>query len=165
MFILPSFSIDIRETVETERFGSFIGRHLRGGEVIFLTGELGAGKTTLAQSIAASMGIADVVASPTFNVIKEYVVPNSDLMLAHADMYRLETAEDLQTVGLTEYLGDAKTVSIIEWPEKITALEETPHIHISMNVSGQDRHLVVEQHGQSGPNEDLMRNLNDDALS
>jgi tRNA threonylcarbamoyladenosine biosynthesis protein TsaE len=165
LFIISSFSIDIREPVETERFGSFIGHHLRGGEVVFLTGELGAGKTTLAQSIAASMGIPDVVSSPTFNVVKEYMVPNSDLMLAHADMYRLETAEDLLSVGLTEYLGNSKTVSIIEWPEKITALEETPHIHISMSLSGQDRHLVVEQHGQSRANENLMRSLDDNALS
>jgi len=86
-------------------------------------------------------------------------------LLAHADMYRLQTLADLQSVGLAEYLGDQKTVCIIEWPEKITALEETPHIHISMKVSGYDRHLEVEQHGQSGSNEELMRNLNDSALS
>ena len=84
---------------------------LRGGDVVLLSGELGAGKTTFTKGIALALGITEPVTSPTFTIIKEY--EGKSLYLYHMDMYRL--SGDLTELGLEEYLGNKKGVSVVEW--------------------------------------------------
>lgn len=85
--------------------------NLRGGDVVLLSGELGAGKTTFTKGIALALGVKEQVTSPTFTIIKEYRGEN--LYLYHMDMYRL--SDDLSELGLEEYLGKADGISVIEW--------------------------------------------------
>ena len=84
---------------------------LKGGDVVLLSGELGAGKTTFTKGIALALGITEPVTSPTFTIIKEY--EGKTLFLYHMDMYRL--SGDLTELGLEEYLGNEKGVSVVEW--------------------------------------------------
>ncbi len=82
---------------ETEEFGEKLGSILKPGDIISLTGDLGAGKTTLTKSIGKGLGVEDYITSPTFTLINEY---NGRLNLYHFDVYRLEGPIDLYDLGL-----------------------------------------------------------------
>lgn len=96
---------------------------LKGGEVIGLIGELGAGKTTFTKAIAKALGINKNLTSPTFVLMKIYKADNNSIKnLAHIDAYRLKTAGDLLAIGAEEYLGRPDTITIIEWADRIKNL-------------------------------------------
>jgi len=106
----------LRSPKATEALGQAIGHQLRGGEIIALTGELGAGKTILAKGIASGAGISpDHVTSPTFTFIHEY---SGQLRLIHADLYRINTLDELRTLGLEDYY-DPSTAVVIEWADRM----------------------------------------------
>jgi tRNA threonylcarbamoyladenosine biosynthesis protein TsaE len=107
-------------TEETIAVGEKIASLLKGGDVIILKGNLGAGKTTLVQGIAKGLGVTDTITSPTFAIMNVYPIKNNTLI--HIDTYRLEHEEDLVEIGIEEYLGERHTICIIEWPEKIPGL-------------------------------------------
>lgn len=104
-----------RSADETDRLGRLIGHALRGGEIIALHGNLGAGKTVLVRGMATSLGAPpEAVTSPTFVLIQTYA---GRLPLAHADLYRLESRAEIDGLGLEEY-ADGRTVLAVEWAEK-----------------------------------------------
>ncbi len=104
-----------KSVAETDRLGRRIGQSLRGGEVVALYGDLGSGKTALVRGMAVGLGASPlVVSSPTFVLIHEY---HGRLRLAHADLYRLDSVEELPHIGLAEY-DDGDTVTAIEWADK-----------------------------------------------
>ena len=96
-------------------------RHLVPGSILALQGELGAGKTTFTQALAKELGVVKVPQSPTFALMRSYVVPNHDGMkrLIHVDAYRLEDEKELMVLDLDEELADGVSVLVVEWPEKI----------------------------------------------
>jgi tRNA threonylcarbamoyladenosine biosynthesis protein TsaE len=104
-----------KSVAETDRLGRRIGRSLQGGEIVALYGELGSGKTALVRGMAAGLGAPpQAVSSPTFVLIHEY---RGRVRLAHADLYRLDSAAELPHIGLSDY-DDGRTVTAIEWAEK-----------------------------------------------
>jgi tRNA threonylcarbamoyladenosine biosynthesis protein TsaE len=104
-----------KSVTETDRLGRRIGRSLQGGEIVALYGELGSGKTALVRGMAAGLGASpQAVSSPTFVLIHEY---RGRVRLAHADLYRLDSATELLHIGLSDY-DDGRTVTAIEWAEK-----------------------------------------------
>ncbi len=100
---------------ETIAVGEQIGRELAAGDVLVLTGDLGAGKTQLTKGIAAALGCEGDVTSPTFTI--EMVYEGGRLPLYHFDLYRLDDAEQLEDIGLYDVLG-ADGVCVIEWGEQ-----------------------------------------------
>ena len=104
---------------ETIRIGQMLADGIEKGDIIALKGELGSGKTCLAQGIAKGLGVSEryVVTSPTFTLINEY--PGEKMPLYHMDAYRLSGCIDLYDMGYDEYLL-GKGVMVIEWPEKIS---------------------------------------------
>jgi tRNA threonylcarbamoyladenosine biosynthesis protein TsaE len=100
-----------RSAAETMEFGRQLARTLRPGDVVALTGDLGAGKTCLVKGIAAGLGVTHEITSPTFTLIHEYPP------LAHVDLYRLDSTYGL---GLEEYLA-TPWITVIEWAEKAGA--------------------------------------------
>jgi tRNA threonylcarbamoyladenosine biosynthesis protein TsaE len=123
-----------RSLKETERLGHNIGESLQGGEVLALYGDLGTGKTSLVRGIAAGIGAPSrMVTSPTFVLIHEY---RGRLHLAHADLYRLGSPQELHEVGLSDYFnGD--TVVAIEWAEKATAELPSDRLEIRLTHQGE----------------------------
>ena len=104
---------------ETFALGEKIGRGAAPGDIYCLEGDLGAGKTVLAQGIAAGLGITEPVNSPTFTVLQ--VHEDGRLPLYHFDAYRLEEPEELYEIGAEEYFF-GQGVSVIEWPSQIEEL-------------------------------------------
>ena len=100
---------------ETIAFGERLGAELREGDVLVLTGDLGAGKTQLTKGIAAALGVDADVTSPTFTI--QMVYPGRDFDLNHFDLYRLERPDQLEDTGLFDVLG-ADGVCVIEWGEQ-----------------------------------------------
>ncbi len=131
---------------DTDRFGRVIGRALRGGEVIGLYGDLGTGKTTLVRGIAAGLGAAArLVSSPTFVLIHEY---HGRLLLAHADLYRIESQDDVAQTGLSDYL-DGETVAVVEWAER--AGSELPDDRLEIHLTHRGRATRALHLSATGP--------------
>lgn len=98
--------------------GKVFASQLKGGDVVLLHGDLGAGKTTFTKGIARGLGIKDTITSPTFTLMNVY----EGGKLVHIDTYRLESPHELIAIGAADYVGQPETISIIEWPEKIQDL-------------------------------------------
>lgn len=131
---------------DTDRVGKIIGENLQAGSVICLEGDLGAGKTTLTQSIAKGMLIDDYVTSPTFTIIKEY---KGRLNLYHMDAYRLEAEDDMIDLGYDEYIN-SDGVCIIEWASKIKGLipKSAININITIDYENDRRYLDIDGTGE-----------------
>ena len=104
----------------TERFGRALAPLLRAGDVVALSGALGAGKTTLCRGVLRGLGFAGDVASPTFPLVQAYAPPDTRLPLWHVDLYRIERAGEIEELGLDEALETAAL--LIEWPERLLRL-------------------------------------------
>lgn len=99
------------------RIGAAIGAALIAGDVVLLSGGLGAGKTTLARAMLKARGLAGEAPSPTFAIVQPYAPPEVDLPIAHVDLYRIEDSDELIELGLDDYLYDGAL--LIEWPERL----------------------------------------------
>jgi tRNA threonylcarbamoyladenosine biosynthesis protein TsaE len=119
--------IIIKSLKEMKIYGHAVARNLRGGEVLALTGELGAGKTAFAKALAKALGIDAVVQSPTFMLMKCYPRelrrPWPKIrMFCHVDAYRVKSPHELSMIGLGEAMSDPGTVTVIEWAELVKGM-------------------------------------------
>ena len=123
-----------KSPTETQILGKKIGTLLKGGEIIALKGELGAGKTTFVQGLADGMGLTDRVISPTFLLMRKYP---GKMPLYHMDLYRIDTNVDteLLNLGVLDLWGQETNVFVIEWAEKISKL---PDRAITIEISGSE---------------------------
>ncbi len=149
----------ITNSVETTRsLGGALAAILREGDLIILTGDLGAGKTALAQGIGAGLGVTEPMLSPTFTVVREYI---GRLPLQHLDVYRLGHMQEVLDLGIDEVLDNG--VTIVEWGDAaIDALgDERLEITLSLLPEGgdSDRLLVLQTFGEawSSRSDDLER--------
>ena len=119
-----------RSEEETIALGEEIGRTLGRGAVVLLTGELGAGKTTIAKGIIQGLGAAapDDVSSPTYTLIHEF---GEDPKVYHIDLYRIEHAREVLALGIDELL-DGDAILLVEWGERFPALWPPGHIEIRL---------------------------------
>lgn len=128
-------TIELAENFEAEKIP---------GMVICLNGDLGSGKTVFTKGFAAALGIDEVITSPTFNIIKEYV--NGEMPLYHMDVYRLEG--NIEGTGITEYF-DKDGVTIIEWAEMIKDYLPEERLEISFKVIGENKRVLkIVAYGQ-----------------
>lgn len=126
---------------ETQKLGHFLFKKIslsgRKNALVFsLEGELGAGKTTLVQGLAKILGIKSKVKSPTFTLMKKYLIPSKlkpKRYLYHLDCYRLRDHRDLLAFGIKDILKDKDNVILIEWPEKIKKILPKKHIKIRID--------------------------------
>lgn len=119
-------------------YGAAIAERLRAGDVVALTGGLGAGKTTLARSILAALGHEGEVPSPTFTIIETYDSPAMRIPVVHADFYRLEDPSELAEIGLDDYREGA--VLLAEWPDHAGGFGNEPGCLL----------ITLEPQGESG---------------
>lgn len=128
-------TISLADAEATEEFGRRLAAMLRIGDVVALSGALGAGKTTLARGVLEGLGYRGEVASPSFPIVLTYAPPELRLPLWHVDLYRIENPAELEELGLDEALG--QTAMLIEWPERLPALwPETLRLTLSAAPDG-----------------------------
>ncbi len=126
---------------ETENLGRRLGLSCKGGEVFLLVGELGAGKTYLSKGLAKGLGVKSVVTSPTFNIMKLY--QGKKLGLCHIDAYRLSSSHDLEAIGVKDYLGDERMVTIIEWADLVPDIWPKKAIKIKFRNLATGREIKI----------------------
>ena len=109
---------------QTKSVGRQLATMVSGSAIITLSGDLGAGKTTFTKGFSEGLGVKKTVTSPTFSLMNVYPVQDHQEIeqFVHIDTYRLENEEELRAIGVEEYLGDAKTIVMIEWPEKVAVM-------------------------------------------
>jgi tRNA threonylcarbamoyladenosine biosynthesis protein TsaE len=116
---------------DTRAVGAAIAPLLRIGDVLALTGELGAGKTTLVRGIASGLGAAEHVASPTFTLVREYVTGR--VPVAHVDVFRLDRVQDVVDLALDELEGGA-CVLIVEWGDAVEELLPDDRLRVELTT-------------------------------
>lgn len=111
---------------QTKAYGKSLAKTLQGGDIVALYGDLGSGKTTFAQGLAVGLGITQRIVSPTFIIMRTYEikgkgesVKGKETMFYHLDLYRTQTAHDIEGLGLLEIMQDQNNIVVIEWPEKM----------------------------------------------
>lgn len=139
-------TITVKSEAEMKEFGCSIGRLLKGGEVIELLGDVGAGKTTLTKGLAAGLSVDDDVQSPSFTISRIYLA-RDDLVLAHYDFYRLGTA-GIMADELHETVNDPKTITIIEWGDVVAGVLPADRLTIKLESPTEtSRTLLLVAHG------------------
>jgi tRNA threonylcarbamoyladenosine biosynthesis protein TsaE len=132
---------------QTRRLGERLGRLLQPGHIVCLQGDLGAGKTCLAQGIGRGLGISSAITSPTFILVNQYQVPEASHRLYHVDLYRVETVAEARGIGLEDvFFGD--DICVIEWAERVIELLPADRLWITLRyVDNTKRALQLEAHG------------------
>jgi tRNA threonylcarbamoyladenosine biosynthesis protein TsaE len=125
-----------------------LGRRLAPGDRVGLSGDLGAGKTTLAQGIGRGWGVVGAVVSPTFVLVNEYQRADGR-RLYHLDAYRLRDAADADSIALDDLLNDPQGVVLIEWAERVRAALPAEGLWLALSWAGdQARQIRVEAEGE-----------------
>ena len=128
--------------METEQIGAALARILPPGTVIAYRGDLGAGKTAFTRGLAKGLGCTDMVTSPTYTIVNEYL--SGRLPLFHFDMYRLGSSDDLWDIGWEDYL-ERGGVCAVEWSENVAdALEGAIRVRIE-KLSEDSRRITIEE--------------------
>lgn len=131
---------------ETSALAQGLAKNLKGGDVIGLVGNLGAGKTVFSQGLARGLGVTDNVTSPTFVVMKVYQAHGhpSIKQLCHIDAYRLRGEADLQALGVDDYLGEPSTLTVIEWADKTPAILPEDAKIITIEIMDSRRNIKID---------------------
>ena len=124
-------TINLPDLAATERFAQLLAQHLTTG-LLFLSGDLGAGKTTLTRYLLHALGFRGQVKSPTFTLMEPYHF--GEFIVYHFDCYRIESAEALEEIGIRDYCNN-NALCIIEWPENAEGLLPLPDLQIQLLLS------------------------------
>jgi tRNA threonylcarbamoyladenosine biosynthesis protein TsaE len=134
----------LADEAATARLGAAIGRALKPGEAVCLSGPLGAGKSTLARALIRSLTTpTEDVPSPTFTLVQFY--DGSGLKIAHFDLYRLTSPDEAYEIGLDEALDDG--AAVIEWPERLQGALPADRLDVEISVEGSGRRARLTPHG------------------
>lgn len=135
-------TIETRSVEETFALGRALAASLRSGDVVALSGELGAGKTVLVKAIAERLGFTQPVTSPTFTIIHEY---KTSPPLFHIDLYRLNSAQEALDIGIEEYLN-GNGICLVEWAERIEELLPPRAIRVRIKILSETARRIVIRH-------------------
>ena len=128
---------------ETEAIGAALGKIIPAGTVIAYRGDLGAGKTAFTRGLARGLGFTDMVTSPTYTIVNEYL--GGRLPLFHFDMYRLHSSDDLWDIGWEDYL-DRNGICAVEWSENVDDALEDP-LNITIEKLGEETRRITMEGG------------------
>ena len=132
-------SLIINDLKDTKNFAKKFAKILKGGEVVLLGGDLGAGKTTFTKAVLKCLGVKDEVTSPTFTIMREY--NGKKFKIYHFDMYRLTSGQEAKEFGLEDYIYSKNKSSIvfIEWPENVEDILVGDFIRVDISILDNNR--------------------------
>ena len=131
----------------TARLGAALAVGVEPGRVLYLTGDLGAGKTTLVRGLLRAVGVTGPVKSPTYTWVEPYTTSRLDLY--HFDFYRVTDRTEWLSSGLREYFRP-DAFCIVEWPEKVGSLLPSPDVTVALSYDGEARRASVASHSPAG---------------
>ena len=127
-----------RSPEDTERAGEALGRTLKRGDIVLLSGPLGSGKTVLVRGLARALGVTETVTSPSFLIVSEY---EGAPPLVHVDLYRLQSPEELENLGLRDITSET-AVTVVEWGERAADLLPPDCLRVSIEIRGAETRLI-----------------------
>ena len=142
-----TFTLLLEDETATVNMGGRLAQVVQQGAVIFLHGDLGAGKTTLTRGIVQGLGHTGKVKSPTYTLVEPYELANCSVY--HFDLYRLGNPEELEYMGIRDYFAPT-AICVIEWPEKGHGFIPTPDLNITMQYQGEQRQISIETESERG---------------
>ena len=143
-----SFDIELEDAPATARVGAALAPLLKGGDMVALVGDLGAGKTTLCAGLAEELGVGKTT-SPTFSLVNEY--PGGRLTVWHVDLYRVDKEAELVELGLDDLIGNPRGVLLVEWADKYLQVFPRDHLRLEMIHEVEDsRRLIATGTGPRG---------------
>ncbi len=125
---------------QTEHLGSLLAEKLSPGDCVAFTGDLGSGKTVFCRGLVKSLGFTGSITSPTFSIVNEY--RGGKYNIAHFDMYRISTEDQLYSTGFYDYLDD-DFILLIEWSENVESFLEDISFKVDIQGSGNDRRIIT----------------------
>ena len=138
-----SFKLDLNSELDTQKLAVFLGKNIAQG-VVYLIGDLGAGKTTLTRYWLQNLGHQGAVKSPTYTLVEPYKINQKDVF--HFDLYRLNDPYELELMGIRDYLDVAGALFLFEWPSK--GGDEIPKANLVSNIQRSDeddlRHVTID---------------------
>ena len=138
--------VTVNSVEETQERAAKLARFLRPGDLLCLSGDLGAGKTTFTRGLVRALESPAPVSSPTFTLIHEYL--GGRLPVYHVDAYRLSGAAEVEGIGLEEYLMRGDGITVIEWPERITSALPEGRLEIRLEETEDEaRRITMTGHG------------------
>ncbi len=141
------FAIHLPNEAATIAFATRFAHTLRPGLVIYLRGDLGAGKTTLVRALLQGLGYTGRVKSPTYTLVEQYAV--AGLNLRHFDLYRFRDADEWESAGFRDEF-DGNNVCLVEWPEQASGLLPLADISITFNILQDERELSIHAYTDAG---------------
>lgn len=137
----------LADEAATRALGAEVARSIEGGEILYLLGNLGAGKSTFVRGFLAELGFTGAVKSPTYTLIEPYETQGHRVL--HLDLYRLADPEELEYLGLRD-LADSSTSLLIEWPEQGVGFLPPADLVVQLSYQGQAREATLEARTQRG---------------
>jgi len=152
---LPPKHYALADEAATVALAGKLAQQCHQGMVIYLEGDLGAGKTTFSRGFIQGLGHSGKVKSPTYTLVEPYEI--ADWRVFHFDLYRLSDPEELEFMGIRDYF-DSDCLCLIEWPDKGAGLLAAADLHISIEYTQTGRALSMQ--AKSAKGSDLLRQLN-----
>lgn len=142
---MSNISIFLADEAATVQLGQQLAAAIGAGGVVFLEGDLGAGKTTFSRGLIRALGHTGAVKSPTFTVVEPYEL--GERAVYHFDLYRLADPEELEFLGFRDYLRD-NSLCLIEWPSKGVGVLPKPDLVITIALDNQARQATLTAHSE-----------------
>ncbi|WP_372871564.1 tRNA (adenosine(37)-N6)-threonylcarbamoyltransferase complex ATPase subunit type 1 TsaE [Shewanella sp.] len=144
---MKDLKIFLEDEANTVALGKKLAQVIHPPLTIYLTGELGAGKTTFSRGLIQSLGHDGAVKSPTYTLVEPYELPGIEIY--HFDLYRLADPEELEFMGIRDYFSDT-SLCIVEWPERGQGLLPEADLHLHLNYAGLGRELKLHAGSDAG---------------
>jgi tRNA threonylcarbamoyladenosine biosynthesis protein TsaE len=137
----------LKDEAETVAFGAKIATAIQGGEIIYLSGELGVGKTTFVRGFLNALGHSGNVKSPTYTLVEPYLI--DDRNIYHFDLYRINDPEELEAMGIRDYC-DGESICLYEWPEQGQNVLPEADIILSLSHVETGREVKIQSKSDKG---------------
>ena len=150
-----SFVTHLNDEIATVAMGNQVAAIIGQGAVIYLHGDLGAGKTTFTRGVVQGFGHSGKVKSPTYTLVEPYELNSANVY--HFDLYRLGDPEELEFMGIRDYFSSS-AICVVEWPEKGGEFIPVPDLDINLSYAEDGREIVIKSASERG--EEIVKKLN-----